>query len=255
MPLSENWNTSSGLLENENVWVESSNFAYDADYNKGQTCCCVLNVKCDDGRVEKILLACGEGWEPAPGGTEMRREDGNTTKQVQKNSAYGAWVESIKAIAGVNAGLMQVLESRPGGSKSASTWVGMGLHVIRHEDKFTINGEERSRQTLLADAFLGMIGAPSAPAAQVAPQAAVAQPVAAPGAPVGVIAPPPVGAASNGHDPAVMATLTALAKAAADHNTFMVQAFSVPGVMGNGELETGITDQSDAGLYVKLKNS
>ncbi len=288
-PLGEGWALGSGLLENEDVWVQGASFAFDADYNSGQSVCCVLNVQCGDGRLEKILLPVGDGWEPGPGGSEVRREDGNATRQVQKQSAYGQWIGSVIDIAKVDPACMAVLQTRTN-VKEAVTWLGLGFHVARKEEKYTMKDRqtqqmiERTTQRLIAESFLGVMGqaapAPVAPTpvapppAPVAPPVAAVQPVAAPGAapvappviapppppapvqqaPAPVAAPPAPGQYGGSGDPATMLQLTNIAKTVPDHNTWMLQAFAVPGVMGT-DLETGVTDTSDAGLFLRLRAS
>jgi len=270
------------------VWFDQATFSYDADYNKGQSLCLVVSARCDDGRVEKILLPVGDGWEAAPGGQEIRREDGNNTRRVQKQSAYGQFIQSVVDLSGVNPGLLQHLESHPEGPKQTAMWIGMGLHVIRKEEKYTIPDRqtgvvtERITQRLIADAFLGVAGqaanvpapapAPVAPgqpastaplpvpaAAPLAPTPAPLQPVAAPGVALTPPPPPPPPAPAQpavaSAPPEVVAALTNIAKTVPDHGTWMVQAFAVPGVMGNGALEQGITDQSDLGLFLRLRAS
>lgn len=313
MPLGEGWATGSGLLENEDVWVQGATFAFDAEYNSGQSACLVMNVQCADGRLEKVLLPVGNGWEPGPNGVSIRREDGNTTRQVQKQSAYGQWIESVKEIAGNDPNCMSVLEQRPD-VREASVWLGLGFHVARKEENYNIKDRatgqmvERTSQRLIAESFLGVIGqvtaqpqtaaqpvaqaqapvaaapAPVAPApvAAQAPAPPVIQPVTAPGAPAGLIAPPPppgagvataqaparapvaqapaapavpqtaVGGHGGSGDPVTMLQLTNIARTVPDHNAWMLAAFGVPGVMGS-DLEAGITDQSDAGLFIRLR--
>lgn len=201
MPLNDEWITGSGLLENENITIASSVFAFDSDYNHGKTCCAVWTVTClSDGRTEKVLLPLGDGWEPTEGGTRVKREDGNE-RTIAKASAYGQFLESVKVLPDAVA----ALENLPFGPKSAALWIGLSFHVIRKEETFNIpaRGSEpaavRSVSRLEADAFLGSAGqlagtaspaavAASAPAAPVAPVAAPAVGVVAP--PVAPVAPP-----------------------------------------------------------------
>lgn len=273
MPLSDEYTLGTGLLENENVWFDQATFSYDADYNKGQSLCLVVQARCEDGRTEKVLLPVGDGWEAAPGGNEIRREDGNVGRKVQKQSAYGQFFQSVVDLIPVNPQLGQVLEARPGGARDATTFVGLGFHVIRKEEHFKINGEDRTTQRLLADGFIGTnVNGQSAQAAttpvvaqQAVPLAPAVPltPVAAPGValtpPVPVAAPAaaqPVGQpAVATAPPEVVAQLTAIAKASADHSTWMTSAFAVPGVMGNSALEQGIIDQTEAGLFLRLRAS
>lgn len=282
MTLGEKFALGTGLLENENVWIQQTTFSYDADYNKGQSLCLVAQAQCEDSRTEKVLLPVGDGWEPGPGGEELRREDGSTTRPVQKTSAYGQFIDSVLKLTEGNPGLLQALEATEG-VKHASWLRGMGFHVARKEESWTINGERRTSQRLIADAFLGVAGqgvqappapppAPVAPSpvaapAPVAPPAAAPvplQPVASPG--VALTPPPPavpvaapVAAAPQpavaSAPPETVAALTAIAKSVPDHSTWMTSAFPVPGVMGNSALEAAIIDTSENGLFLRLRAS
>lgn len=145
------WELESGLQDMDYVF-KGVRFAYDADYNNGETCLLIVEdgvSTLDDGTVDekRQFWPCGKGWEPAEGGKSAKHAT-KAGARFNRNSAVGELIASIPEDA------LKVMQAR-GNPMQAATWEGLNFHMTNVEKKFKIDGEERTTNRLLIDGFNG----------------------------------------------------------------------------------------------------
>lgn len=229
------WAFTSGLLDDVTVKVEDSFFAFDADYNDGETLLLKWEVSTDDDDqpTATLMYPCGKGWEPKDKGAKAAREDGKS-KAFGKQSGIGQL-----ASAAIEAGAGDVLRER-GNPMEAAIWKGLSFHMKRKEIDY--GGEIGKKERLLPTEFIQGASKSSASKAKAAPVEddgdADAETPAASSAPV-----------LKG---ALKVKLMKLAKEHDDYDSFVEAAYELDGVDGNAAAEAAIDDQ-DGGIFATVK--
>lgn len=184
---------SSGFIDDVDIEVLDAFFAFDPEYNNGQTLRLSLDVMTDDedfGEMGRGVLRpypCGDGWTAEDKGAVAVREDG-AQKTFNRNASIAKLVSAMMDCDGVE----DVLRSEGRGDpRKASTYIGLKFHMKNKE--FDYGGEIGKRDLLLPVEFLGVSGGP-------APRAAGAVKKAA--APVSKAAPAPTNAPAKKAAPA-----------------------------------------------------
>lgn len=178
---------SSGFIDDVDIEVLDAYFAFDTEYNNGQTLRLSLDVMTDDedfGEMGRGVLRpypCGDGWTAEDKGAVAVREDG-AQKTFNRNASIAKLVSAMLDCDGVE----DVLRSEGRGDpRKASTYIGLKFHMKNKE--FDYGGEIGKRDLLLPTDFLGVSGGP-------APKGAPAKKAAAPSVPASKSAPTPTNA-------------------------------------------------------------
>lgn len=211
----DEWETTSGLLDDFAFTITNAWFATDARYNNGETILLHLEGTTDNPDTPETIISypVGSGWESNDGGKTVDGKD-----KFNKQSWYGRFIDAcVKEL-----GLGSTLAKR-GNPKAASTWLGLSFQM--KEKEFNYGGEIGVKSRLMPVKFLGEGGA--APAATAAPVVEI---------------------------PAELdKTLRDLVAASSDHGAFVAEAMKVPDVSSNADLLSQVVDAGDTGLYAKVK--
>lgn len=236
----DSWSTASGLVDDITGVITNPYFDYDPEYHDGERPKLYITIQSDDPEIgdngaHTESYGVGKGWKVVEKGAAVAPEKGGK-KKFHENSSYGNFITAAAVTDAIDE-----LRKR-GESTVAETWDGLNFRFERQEFKIERKGEEDSSYTLLLPVeFLGI----GAKASKPKPAAAAAP---APETPSGASE-----ATSNGDGPisgALLIKLKQAAKNAADHDAFVVEAFTnIDGVEGNAEIEAAVMDAS--GFYAE----
>lgn len=244
------WETSSGLVDMYVGDVGDAYFAFDDNYNNGDTLVFKIEFKTDDpdvgdeGTVTE-MYPCGAGWDTTDKGKSAHHESGKP-KKFNKNSGMGLLIDHAIACEGLADELM-----KKGQPNVAETWHGLkGLRIERVEFEGEIDGEKRTWARMLPTEYLG--ASESKPATKAAGKKAASKKAAS--------KPEPEAddADDTGDDAAeapkvvgkLKVTLIKLAKECDTHDDFVERAFTeVDEVDGDENVQAVVMDDSETGLY------
>lgn len=254
--LNSSWGTDTGLVSNfeadvVEAWfgVNERSTSDDPEIrNKIYLWWKCINITTDDDEAIDELthrLSIGNGWEVADGGQRVVRADGNEKKKFNNSTGLGKVIDRV--LGNGKEGeyhegfkdLLPVLGERNADTRRADTWVGLRFRFdeASYPIKDRDTGQMTTYEVVLPTAYLGPAkvgsgggGANPEPAAAAEPQ-------------------------SNGNGgldrEAALATLTTMAQGAEDHQSFLNQALSVPGVAQDQELLNLIA--TPEGLYAQAR--
>ncbi len=219
------YNTTSGL-EDVDYTFKGVTFAFDAEYNEGQTLLLIVEDGTqtdEDDHVteERKMFTVGDKWEPTSNGESCQHESGKP-KNYQAKSGVGLLLDSIKDTPGI-----EVMQGR-GSPMDAATWEGLIFRL--HNKQFSFknsDGEVIEYGRWIAMEFLGE--------GKKKPKKRVTKKVAA------KTADDDGDGEGEGDIPkALSIKLNRLAKAAETYDDFLEKAFDVDGVDGNEEVEDAL---------------
>jgi len=265
----EDWELSSGLRDDVTFTIMLATFGFRANFNNGASMLLILVGTDEENQPFEHICSVGADWV-CPDGKHIQHP---TKKNINRSSRYGQWIAACQEIPT----LWNYLMNSPG-PLDANVWENLVLHLRLRNVVQTIRGESVNRDVLLPDAFIGF-AQPGVLAAPTIPQPPLMQPpmmtlvaqpllqpVAQPASPV--MAPAPV-ASPVGPTPEQMlqaaqaqaglataespirSQLREIARMAPDHNTFVGQAFAIPGVVADTVLVKELMDPND--FYPKAR--
>jgi hypothetical protein len=260
----EDWELSSGLRDDVTFTILLGTFGFRANFNNGASMLLILVGTDEENQPFEHICSVGADWM-SPDGKHIQHP---TKKNINRSSRYGQWIAACQEIPT----LWNYLMNSPG-PLDASVWENLILHLSLKNVEQTIRKETVNRDVLLPDAFIGFAQptAPVAPTIQ-APQtfAQVPQPTLQPQvAPVmtstaSVPVASPVGptpeqmlqaaqaqAGLAVAESPIRSQLREIARVAPDHNTFVGQAFAIPGVVADTVLVKELMDPND--FYPKAR--
>lgn len=227
------WQLASGLVDDCDVVIKDAYFAFDPQYNNGETLLLKWEVTTDDADTPEttIMFSTGSGWETRDKGATAVREDGKQ-KGFSKQSGIGMLVS-----AAIECGAGDVLKSR-GTPMEAAMWKGLSFHMKRKTVSF--GGDIKDTERMLPTEFKGDGGSGTSNKAATSNNA-----------------PTTVEAGTNGGgglSAKLKVDLMKLAKDCADHDTFVERAFTeVAEVNGNADAEQAVMDPG--GIWAKVHST
>ena len=276
----EDWELSSGLRDDITFDIHLATFGFRANFNNGASMLLILVGSDENGEPFEHICSVGADWI-SPDGKHIQHPSGKN--KINRSSRYGQWISACQEIPT----LWNYLLNSPGPT-DASIWENLKLHLSLKNFTQKIRDESINRDVLVPDAFIGFLD-PNAPAqVPTIPQpASFAQPVqpgfvATPQQPLmqpglqtvppsttPVPTPAPVaspvgptpeqmllqaqqaaGLAPTAESP-IRSQLREIAKVAADHGTFVGQAFAIGGVVADSVLVKELMDPND--FYAKAR--
>lgn len=214
------WETSTGLLTDYIGTVTAARFKFDARYNSGATLLAEWDVATDNPEwpSKSEWFPCGNGWTTTDGTNAFRTDGGD---KFQRNSIYGRILETVKG----STEAMQALSER-GDPTDASIWVGTKWRFAEVETDY--GGDIGIKKRVMPVEFMGIDDNP--------------QPAQGAG----------TGQGANGQAPDdVVEALRPIAARVDSHGDFVREAMAVNGAQS---IIDKIADDSDAGLFAKLKS-
>lgn len=240
------WGGTSGLVDDVDAKITSTEFTYDNEYDDGNSCIMRMELEIEGQDEPEVLkLSLGRGWEPAAKGTEADKEDGkDRTKGFNQSTAYMRVVNGA-----VSAGAGDVLMER-GEAFEAKVWDGLSFHWEREDYwPFTIPAAERTAENansrLVPVAFLGADGGGGGKKSTAKPKPAAKETDTEESG-------NKEAASNNGAGVPVKTQmqLKKLAKAASDHSAFVEAAFSeIDGIEDDEALYSLVMDETDEGIF------
>ena len=261
----EDWELSSGLRDDITFNILLGTFGFRANFNNGASLLLILVGTDENNEPFEHIASIGADWQ-APDGKHAQHPSGKS--RINRSSRYGQWIAACSEIPT----LWSYLQNSTGPT-DASVWENLILHLSLRNIQQTIRGESVNRDILLPDNFLGFLqpGTPIAPSVPVpvgmsglvgstAGGPNVAFPLQQPMQPVITTPAGPTPeqtlllaqqAAGLTPPSPVRDQLRALALASLDHNTFVGQAFAIPGVAADPTLVKELMDVND--FYTKAR--
>jgi hypothetical protein len=257
----EDWELSSGLRDDLIFDIHLATFGYRANYNNGASMLLILAGTDEATEPFEHILSIGADWF-SPDSRHIQHPSGKN--KINQQSRYGRWIRACQKIEP----LWSYLINSPGPT-DASIWENLRLHLTATEQVLFRGAEPR--QVLEPVEFLGFLNDPSIatgpgptgglssvasqpsplppplqPSLQpVTPPPAPSQPVAVGPTPEQMLANAQAAAGLIAPDSPTHIALTAMARNAPDHNTFVGQAFAVQGVSTDPELIKRLMDPND----------
>lgn len=218
------WALSSGLVDEFTADVKDAIFAFDPEYNDGETLVLKLDIQSDDAEVgregngsDTILYPMGKGWETGDKGKTTRHESGKA-KNFNSSSGYGLMIASALEVEA----LSDVLKKK-GGPTDSAIWKGLNLDFKRVEHPYVMDGEARTRRVLHVVGYNAANAAKGAKGAKADTATAAAPAISA----------------------KLKLQLKNLAKSATDHDDFIEKAITdVEGVSGDDAVEAMVMDEA-----------
>lgn len=234
-PMHDSWKTGSGLPDDIDITITDVRWEFGDPFKDGpnageEPCRAVFVYEDEDGDDGELFLACGKGWEPGPKGESVVREDGKKRQKFNNRSPFGYWINAAATLDGVSAD-MGALET----TKKA-TWVGTKWHILRNEEKFTIQGTERVSERVYPSEFQGRVGKKAA-AAKANTKAAATETADETSADEGVDTSVPRGK--------LLASLKSLATEHDNAEDFQAAALELDAVNGNVEMQAWVLEDSN----------
>ena len=133
----EDWETTSGLLDDFDFEVTGASFGQRDDYANGEVLLAILTgVSPDSDEDVELIYSCGKGWEARDGGRHAESPTGK--RKFNVNSAYAALFRRVFELVGE-----EVYKNDP---KQIEMWVGWKFHMKREEKDFggTIGKHDRT---------------------------------------------------------------------------------------------------------------
>jgi hypothetical protein len=224
----ESFQTSTGLIDDVDIEVVGAHFGINPDYNP-DTLLLIWECTTDDPDVPEVDLSfsLGAGWETFDGGKTATHERGKT--KFSRRSHYGMVIDRcVKQF-----GMEDFLGDR-GDSWEADIWVGLRFHMERESVDY--GDDIGKKEKALPTAYLGVAG-------ETKPQQEMGQTGQKTGAPT-----------FDGLD-RLTASVTVMAKKAADHNSFIDAVMDkYPQIAEDDAYEELYTDILDpGGIFAKAK--
>lgn len=232
------WALTSGLIDDIDVTVRESYFAFDPNYNDGETL--LLKWECDtdddDEPTTTLMFPTGKGWDMKNKGAQAVREDGKE-KAFGKSSGIGLLIT-----AAIEVGAGDVLKDR-GTPMEAGIWEGLSFHMKRRTIDY--KGDIGEKERLLPTEFKGAKGQGASGATSTPATTPATTPAAAP------TAAPTNAGSEEAMTGKVRVALMKLARAASSHDEFMEKAYDMPEVDTNPAVQA-VVDNPD-GFYAEVK--
>ena len=261
----EDWELSSGLRDDITFSIHLATFGFRANFNNGASLLLILVGTDENNEPFEHICSIGADWQ-APDGKHAQHPSGKS--RINRQSRYGQWIAACQEIPTLWSYLQNSV-----GPTDANIWENLMLHLSLKNVAWKIRGESMNRDILFPDAFIGFLqpGTPIAPSVPVpvgmsglvgstAGGPNVAFPLQQPMQPVipTLAGPTPeqtllLAQQAAGLTPPspVRDQLRALALASLDHNTFVGQAFAIPGVAADPTLVKELMDVND--FYTKAR--
>lgn len=226
-------------------------FSTDAGYNSGKTLCLIATFESEEmEKPQKVMFACGDGWEQIENGEVAVRSDG-AAKNFQKNSKVGLFVGGC-----IRTGAVSDMVKLGGDQFHAKAYVGLKMHIKAHNIDY---GKKVGVQKAMIPVEYygvdpsvvagGTLTAAAQPVVRAAAPAAPAAPVAPVAAPVAPSAAPAPAAAGGDIEPEMRATLVNLADESPTHEAFMEAAFAMPGVEDNPKVSAAVMSRKPGSIW------
>lgn len=221
-------------------------FSTDAGYNSGKTLCLIATFESEEmEKPQKVMFACGDGWEQIENGEVAVRSDG-AAKNFQKNSKVGLFVGGC-----IRTGAVSDMVRLGGDQFHAKAYVGLKMHIKAHNIDY--GKKVGIQKAMIPVEYYGVDPTVVAGGTLTAAAAPVVRPAAAPAAPMAAPAPVAPSAAptapAGDMEPEMRATLVNLADTHATHEAFMEAAFAMPGVEDNPKVSAAVMSRKPGSIW------